>query len=40
MNEDTILHMHQVLLGMLGEAYGGKYKVEDNLIMAVDAVGR
>ncbi len=39
-NEDTILHIHQVLLGMIGEAHGGKYKAEDNLIMAVDAAGR
>lgn len=24
----------------MGEEYGGKYKAEDNLIMAVDATGR
>ena len=39
-NEDTILHMHKVMLDIANYPYGGQYKIEDNLIMTIDADGR
>ncbi|MBQ8823332.1 MAG: Fic family protein [Lachnospiraceae bacterium] len=39
-NEDTILHMHRVMLDIANYPYGGQYKVEDNLIMEIDSSGR
>ncbi|MBQ8597220.1 MAG: Fic family protein [Lachnospiraceae bacterium] len=39
-NEDTILHMHKVMLSIANYPYGGQYKVEDNLIMQIDSSGR
>ena len=39
-NEKTILRMHEIMMNIANYAYGGKYKIEDNLIMAIDANGR
>lgn len=39
-NEDTILHMHKVMLNIANYPYGGLYKTEDNLIMQIDSSGR
>jgi len=39
-NEETVLHMHKVMLNNANYAYGGQYKAEDNLIMEVDSSGR
>lgn len=39
-NEQVILHLHEIMLGIVNAEYGGKYKEEDNLILAVDASGR
>lgn len=39
-NEDTILHIHKTMLDIVNYPYGGQYKLEDNLIMSVDASGR
>lgn len=38
--EETILHMHQMMMNIAGYRYGGQYKTEDNLIMEVDAAGK
>ena len=39
-SEDTILHMHKTMFDIIDYPYGGKYKIEDNLIMSVDSSGR
>lgn len=39
-SEEVILHLHQMMQGITGTDSGGKYKDEDNLIMAVDMTGR
>ena len=39
-NEDTILHIHQVMTDIAGYDLSGRYKTEDNDIMAVDESGR
>jgi len=39
-NEDTILHMHKVMLDIANYPYGGQYKSEDNFIMEIDSSGR
>ena len=39
-NENMILRMHEMMMNIAGYEYGGKYKIEDNLIMAIDANGR
>lgn len=39
-NEDTILHMHKIMLHIVNYEYGGQYKLEDNLIMEIDSEGR
>lgn len=39
-SEDVILHLHQMIQGIMGLGSAGKYKEEDNLIMAVDVTGR
>jgi len=38
--EETILHLHKLMLGIVNDAHGGKYKDEDNLILELDATGR
>ncbi|MBQ2934742.1 MAG: Fic family protein [Lachnospiraceae bacterium] len=39
-SEETVLHMHKVMLNNANYAHGGQYKAEDNLIMEVDSSGR
>ena len=39
-SEDVILYLHQRIQGITGSGSAGKYKEEDNLIMAVDKTGR
>lgn len=38
--EDTILHMHKMMLDIVNYPYGGQYKKDDNLIMELDASGK
>jgi len=40
LDEDLILHMHEVLYRYTDDTVGGKYKTENNLIMARDMQGR
>ena len=37
--ESDILHLHEMMLGATGYAFGGKYKTDDNVILEVDADG-
>ncbi len=39
-NEDTILHIHEIMTNVAGYELSGKYKVEDNLILKIDTNGR
>lgn len=39
-SEDMILHLHKISQGIVNAESSGKYKNEDNLIMAVDAFGK
>ena len=39
-SEEVILHLHQVMQGVVDSNNGKGYKVEDNLIMEVDTTGR
>ena len=39
-NQETILHMHKVMLDIAEYPYGGQYKKEDNLIMEIDSSGK
>jgi Fic family protein len=39
-NENTICHIHQVMMGIAGYELAGQYKTEDNLIMQIDESGR
>ena len=39
-SENTILHIHEMMTSMAGYELSGKYKVEDNLILEIDANGR
>lgn len=39
-NEEMIQHLHRVIQGITDTDGGGRYKDEDNLIMAIDTTGR
>lgn len=39
-NEETILHMHKVMMNIAGYEHGGQYKVEDNMILEIDSTGK
>jgi len=38
--ESSVLHLHEIMLRYTGSPQGGRYKTEDNVILAVDANGR
>ena len=40
LSEKNILDMHRMLMSYAGYEYGGKYKIEDNLILETDAEDR
>lgn len=40
LNENMILHIHEVMTGVAGYELSGRYKSEDNLIMEIDENGR
>lgn len=40
LNENTILHIHEVMTSIAGYDLSGKFKVEDNFIMEIDDKGR
>lgn len=37
--QQDILRLHEMLLSIAGDEYGGRYKTEDNVILEVDALG-
>ncbi|MGN0354356.1 MAG: Fic family protein [Muricoprocola sp.] len=39
-NENTILHIHQLIYSISDYKHGGEYKKEDNLIMEIDSFGK
>lgn len=39
-NEETILHMHKVMMDIAGYEHAGQYKIEDNMILEIDSTGR
>lgn len=39
-HENTILHLHEMMMNIANYECGGKYKTEDNLILEIDANGR
>jgi len=38
-NENTILKLHEMMMSYSGYEYGGKYKIEDNIILEIDNDG-
>lgn len=40
LNENMILHIHEVMTSIAGYELSGKFKIEDNLIMEIDENGR
>lgn len=40
LRERDILQLHEILMRLSGDASGGKYKTEDNVILEIDAAGR
>ena len=40
LNENMILHIHEVMTSIAGYELSGKFKIEDNLIMEIDESGR